>query len=128
MLELRKPNCGADRRAKKLATNKARRRFRETVLELDRNRCQNFLLIHDRYFKVDPHHIINRRPHNRDLDEPWNGITLCRHCHDIVDGQAPASDGSTAQQYMMAIIKSHKNDPDFRWGEALAELERKEGS
>ena len=117
----------SDKKKKKLRKDaervKSRQKFKDEVLAVDRGRCRNFLKVHDPknpwHKKIEAHHIIYRGPLALDVVE--NGISLCADCH---DGVHKGRRDMSGREYMLRILQPLSNFEDFRWGVAMAELQK----
>jgi predicted restriction endonuclease len=105
--------------------------FRATILGLDDYKCQNiyclFLSNKGVMNILDPHHIF---PRGRGGDEsPENGITLCRYCHDAVEGRRSILIGNQkirGRRLMKMILEALEHKPNFRFRVALDKLRESE--
>ena len=124
-----KPNRKAERRQKRENRSLARRTFAEEVFRLDNYRCINVDCPHSKYRHTSglhPHHGLKKRPHNRELDSPKWGASLCAQpggCHT----KAEDGDGNLpAMLWMIYVLQARRNSGlPFRHAELLAELEKK---
>ncbi len=70
------------------------------------------------------HHIIHGW--RKKIHELWNGICLCRACHDgIHNGIKYAGKRMTGREWMMHILLMYRNTVEDRWGKARTELYKK---
>lgn len=78
---------------------------------------------------LDPHHIF---PRGRGGDEsPENGITLCRYCHEAVEGCRSILIGNQkirGRRLMILILRAVQSRPRFRHTAALEKLEAENGT
>jgi len=124
-----------DRNRKRREREARRSTARKEVLALDNYTCQdpdcpchkNPELLEAQCLEV--HHIIPRRPHAPELDEPWNLITLCRIAHSRAQSGYKGDDGKrvTALDYMFGVLKklgAMMKFREFRWGGALEVLRK----
>lgn len=97
--------------------------FREMVLRADNNVCQDPLCeCHRGYglYWLTAHHIISKSLDGTRRDDFNNGITLCQIAHERAErGYGHRSDRVSACEYMIKVLESHENRPDFRWKEVL---------
>ncbi len=67
------------------------------------------------------HHIIHGW--RKKINELWNGICLCRTCHDGVHrGIKYAGKRMTGKEFMMQILLRYRDAVDDRWEEARSEI------
>ena len=112
---LNKPDTKKEKTKRSQSVMNRRRKFRRDVLKLD-GRCMNPEC--DFGYLLEPHHIIYRDINQPQLDQTWNGITLCCHCHKWVH---------RSRKYMITILISLKGSPNFRWQKVLDILVQKYG-
>lgn len=73
---------GVTRESRLGRNTNAHNEWKKAVLKRDDYTCQ---MCHSRYKRrLDTHHILNWREHERRRFDPLNGITLCRSCHGTV--------------------------------------------
>lgn len=124
-LALPKPDCKADRAARKTARLQSRRVFRDQVMRADRNTCQ---WCEKRGLNLHACHIENKRPHARELDTVDNGIALCFICHYWFDeGGKVNGHVVTADQFRLMVFEKHEHEKTFRHGPHLKRLREKMG-
>lgn len=124
-MQFPKTPANTRRNKRKSERRKLRRKTEMECLEMD-GKCMNrFCLSLDKrdITRLDPHHIIYRRPNRPDLDQTNNLITLCHICHDRVHN---GHQGLTGREFMLSILAQWRTTRRWRWEESYQYLKRKE--
>ena len=75
-------------------------------------------------YRLEAHHIHYRSQNGPDTVD--NGITLCQIAHNKVhNGVTLNGHRISGHDYMLSVLRQHKDSPDYRWAEAEKWLERR---